>query len=165
MDDRKKGTTFSIRRATTSDIEAIAGLLAYVDEFHQPHDRRQIRQGPPQRADKVQLAKGIVDPATLVLVGQIEGTVVGYARMEIKDTKGNRLFNPMRLAIVHEVIVAKRKDRNGVGTALMETVHTEARSAGAKRIQLEHYAANATARRFYVKHGYSILRFVCVKDL
>ena len=78
--------TLSIRRATTSDIEALAGLLAYIDDLHQSHDRRQIRQGQPQRANHEQLTKGIVDPATLVLVRERGGSLVGYARMEIRNT-------------------------------------------------------------------------------
>lgn len=164
MDDSKQGT-LSIRRATISDIEALAGLLSYIDALHQPHDRRQIRQGPPQRANEEQLAKGIVDPATVVLVGETGGSVVGYARMEIRNTKGNRLFNPMRLGIVHEVVVAESHGRNGVGTALMEALHTEARAAGVERIQLEHYAANAAAGRLYARLGYSTMRAVCVKAL
>ncbi len=91
--------------------------------------------------------------------------MVGYARMEIKNTNGNRLFNPMRLGIVHEVVVAKNHGRNGVGTALMEALQTEARAAGVERIQLEHYAANAAAGRLYAKLGYATMRLVCVKDL
>lgn len=160
--DKKR---ISIRRAMISDIEALAGLLAYIDELHQPHDCLQIRQGPPQRANEEQLAEGIVDPAIQVLVGETGGTLVGYARMEIKNTKGNRLFKPMRLGIVHEIVVAENNGRNGVGTALMEALHTEARAAGVERIQLEHYAANEAAGRLYSKLGYSTMRLVRVKDL
>jgi ribosomal protein S18 acetylase RimI-like enzyme len=159
------GTTISIRRATLADIEAFVGLLTYIDALHQPHDRRQIRQGQPPRPNEEQLAKGIADPATVVVVGEAGGVVIGYARMEIRNTKGNRLFNPMRLGIVHEVVVAESQGRNGFGTALMEALHTEAKGAGVERVQLEHYAGNAAAGRLYAKLGYATMRLVCVKDL
>lgn len=165
MDRSNKSAQLSIRRATASDIEVLAELLSYIDQAHQPHDRRQIRQGPPQRANREHLARGIGDPATVILVGETRGSLVGYARMELKHTNGNRLFKPMRLAIVHEVVVAERQGRNGFGTALMEALHSEARVAGMERIQLEHYAANAAAVRLYAKLGYATMRLVCVKDL
>ena len=81
------------------------------------------------------------------------------------NTNGNRLFKPMRLAIVHEVVVAESHCRAGVGTTLMEALHIEARAVGVERIQLEHYAANAAAGRLYTKLGYATMRLVCVKDL
>jgi ribosomal protein S18 acetylase RimI-like enzyme len=165
MDDGDKHMALSIRRATTSDIEELVGLVSYIDQIHQPYDRRQIRQGSPQRANGQHLAKGIADPTTVVLIGETNGSIVGYARMEIKNTNGNRLFNPMRLGIVHEIVVAQSHGRNGVGTAFMEALHTEARAAGVERIQLEHYAANAAAGRLYAKLGYATMRLVCVKDL
>ena len=165
MDGSNRDVTLSIRRAATSDIETLAGLLSYVDQVHQAYDRRQIRQGPPQHASREHLARGVVDPATVALVGESSRGLVGFARMEIKNTNGNRLFNPMRLAIVHEVVVAESHGRKGVGTALMEALHTEARAAGAQRIQLEHYSANAAASHLYAKLGYATMRFVCVKDL
>ena len=132
--------------------------------FHQPHDRAQIRQGPPQPANREHLARGITDPATVVLIGDTNGSLVGYARMEIKNTNGNRLFRPMRLAIVHEVVVAEAHCGRGFGTALMEALHAEARAARVERIQLEHYAANAEAGRLYAKLGYKTLRVMRVND-
>ena len=164
MDDDKNGL-LSIRRASTADIDAVAELLAYIDGLHQPRDRHQIRQSPPPRANEQQLAKGIIDPATVVLVSERGGSVVGYARMGIRNTNGNRLFNPMRLGIVHEIVVAEAHGGQGVGTALMEALHCVARAAGVERIQLEHYVANAAAAGLYAKLGYSTMRLVCVKNL
>ena len=164
MDDNNNSAKLSIRRATVSDIEGLAELVSYIDRTHQPHDRRQIRQGPPRRVNGEHLARGIGDPATVVLVGETSGSLVGYARMEVKNTNGNRLFNPIRVAIVHEVVVAERHGCNGFGMALMEALHGEARAAGVERIQLEHYAANAAAARLYAKLGYAPMRLVCVKD-
>ena len=163
MDGNNKSAQLSIRRATASDIEVLAELVSYIDQVHQPHDRRQIRQGPPQRANQEHLARSIGDPATVILVGETSGSLFGYARMELKCTNGNRLFKPMRLAIVHDVVVAEGHGRNGFGTALMDALHSEARAAGVERIQLEHYAANVGAARLYAKLGYAT-RLVCVKD-
>ena len=87
MDGSNEAVWLSIRRARTSDIEALAGLLSYIDQVHQPHDRRQIRQGPSQRANGEHLTRGICDPATVVLVGETSGGLVGYARMEIKHQR------------------------------------------------------------------------------
>ena len=58
MDGNNKSAKLSIRRATVSDIEVLAELVSYIDRAHQPHDRRQIRQGSPRRVNGEHLPKG-----------------------------------------------------------------------------------------------------------
>jgi ribosomal protein S18 acetylase RimI-like enzyme len=156
--------TVSIRQATLADIDALASLLAEIDVFHQPFDKLQFRQGPPQSANREQLTAGLIDETMRVLVCELDGRVVVYARMEFKNSKGNRNFRPMRLGIVHEVVVAESSRGLGIGIALMEALHDEASGAGVERIQLEHYSANGSASKLYEKLGYSVMRVVCVKD-
>ncbi len=160
-----KPLTYFIRQAVLADIGALASLLAEIDLFHQPFDKVQIRQGSPQSADPQQLIAGLTDAAMRVLVCELDDNVVGYGRMEFKSSKGNRIYQPMKLGILHEVIVAKGFQGLGFGTALMEALNDEAIGAGVERIQLEHYYANSAAGKLYAKLGYSVMRVVCVKDL
>jgi ribosomal-protein-alanine N-acetyltransferase len=67
--------------------------------------------------------------------------------------------------VVHEVAVAETHRGVGVGKALMDTLHDQARAAGVERIQLEHYAANAAAGALYDRLGYETMRMIRVKDL
>lgn len=55
-------------------------------------------------------------------------------------------------AILDEIYV---RDRNtGVGSALIEHLHTDCAARGVRRIFLETEAANTAARRLYARHGY-----------
>lgn len=57
-------------------------------------------------------------------------------------------------AYVGELAVAKRVERQGVGSALMEAAEAWSKAHGFRRLTLETGAANTAARAFYRSRGY-----------
>ncbi len=160
------GPDITIRPAQKTDAPCICELLQQIDRFHQSFDRLQIRQGEPTLMDQIKIENAIAGEENIVYVAaEGKDDVIGYVRMSIDETNGNRIFVPLRIITVHDLIVAKERRCNGIGAALMKTVDRIAHETNAQRIRLEYYAENQTARRFYETLGYRQLRHTVVYDL
>lgn len=55
------------------------------------------------------------------------------------------------------IAVAPGNRRRGAGTLLLDTVIREGRAAGARRVELEVRRGNEAARRFYERHGFTMV--------
>lgn len=154
----------TIRPATPADAADICELLQEIDKFHQPFDRVQIRQGDPQPMDQAKVESTIASDVHRVHVAECKGRVIAYVRVSIEKTKGNRIFRPLKVVTVHDLIVAHDSRNQGIGTALMQCVEGTVKETGAHRIRLEYYAENDTACRFYEALGFRQLRHTVVHD-
>jgi len=84
------------------------------------------------------------------LVFERIGSPLGFASFELANgtTKGSRL---------HKLYVLPEAQRNGVGTLLLEAVHSAVQKSGGETIDLNVNKFNP-AKRFYERAGYTILR-------
>jgi ribosomal-protein-alanine N-acetyltransferase len=123
----------SVRLATLSDAEAIAGM-----------SRDYIEQGLPWGWQPERVARSIRDPDTNVAVVGPPGEVQAFGIMEYLETDAY-----LALLAVHP-----DKRRQGIASALLEWLEDVARAAGAKRIRVEARRDNVAARNFYSERGY-----------
>lgn len=84
------------------------------------------------------------------LVLEQNGTPLGFASFEL----ANGTSNGSRL---HKLYVLPEAQRNGVGTLLLEAVHSAVQNSGGETIELNVNKYNP-AKRFYERAGYTILR-------
>ena len=89
------------------------------------------------------------------LVAEMDGEVVGYVTPELQRRVGNYVRPMLRLHI-HDVAVAEKARRRGVGRALFREAERLGRSLGASRIQLSVWAFNTAAREFYASLGFEV---------
>lgn len=87
-----------------------------------------------------------------VVFGAWEGDrVVGAVQLVFDDAGSDE---PDRTACVHHARVHPEHQRQGIGTALMETVETEAENRGYDDLTLAVERDNEPAIRFYRERGY-----------
>ena len=123
----------AIRFATPDDAGAIAAL-----------SRDEIEHGLPWTWREARVRHAIADPDTNVIVAGPPGEVHAFGVMYYADDDAHLLL----------FAVNRSRQRQGVGTALLQWLEAAAYAAGAQRIRVEARMDNVAARSFYNEHGY-----------
>lgn len=89
------------------------------------------------------------DGPGFVLVAGDDHRLLGYAVV----TWGWSIESGGRDALLDEIYLDRRGQ--GIGSRLLEAALERARAGGARRVFLETEEANAGARRFYLRHGFT----------
>lgn len=136
----------TIERAREHDIEALCELLSvlFAQEAEFTPDREAQRRG---------LARIIGDADVgVILVAREGGGIVGMANLlyTVSTALGTRV------ALLEDMVVAPHVRGWGVGSALLAQAIAVAREQGCGRITLLTDGVNATAQRFYARHGFSM---------
>ena len=126
-------SNLAIRFATSADAAAIAAL-----------SRDEIEHGLPWTWREPRVRHAIADPDTNVIVVGPPGAVVAFGVMYYADDDAHLL-----LFAVH-----RSRQRQGVGSALLQWLEDAAIAAGAQKIRVEARLDNEAARSFYSERGY-----------
>ena len=123
----------TIRFAVPADAFAIAAL-----------SRAQIEHGLPWTWRETRVRNAIADPDTNVVVVGAPGAVTAFGLMYYADDDAHLLL----------FAVQRARQRQGVGSSLLQWLEDAARAAGASRIRVEARMDNEAARSFYNERGY-----------
>lgn len=118
-----------IRRAEPGDLPVIAAIAA------------DVLDGAWTAAS---LGEELARPIARVFVAEGAGAVDGFAITWHVAGEVSLLL----------IAVARRAQRSGVGTRLLEALEAAARADAQALVLLEVRASNAAARAFYARHGY-----------
>ena len=143
-----------IREASIADHQAISLLYAQVDALH-AHGRPDAFQEPPQPRSIAFLQERIAEADAAMLVADVGGSVVGYARVKLGRPPVDAMHRPRVFAYIEEVVVSSHHRRLGVGKALMQRVEGWARDRKVDQIELIVWEFNDEARKFYESLGYT----------
>lgn len=134
-----------ITPATSSDIPALCELLTllFTQEADFKPDLEAQRRGLTHIIEHSEIG--------LILVARQHDQVVGMVNLlyTISTALGDRV------ALLEDMVVSPSARGAGVGSQLLEQAKQSARLNGCKRITLLTDASNATAQRFYKKHGFT----------
>ncbi len=129
-------TLVLIRSATPEDVPAIRELERQADRAAHWAEREYAALFAPEAPRRVALVA--VDDSD---IAQIQGFVI--VRCALDDWE------------IENVVVARERQRLGIGTKLVREVLLRARAGGATSVLLEVRESNSTARRLYEKLGFS----------
>jgi ribosomal protein S18 acetylase RimI-like enzyme len=143
-----------IRRAQSTDLPVLVRLNGVVQDLH-------VRLAPQvYRADweQAELARSwaarLTDPRHVVLVGEVDGTVVGAVWAEALNRPQSELAQPRRRLHVHHLVVAEETRRCGLARALLAQIETVAAREGYESVTLDARAENAAAQAAFHRLGY-----------
>jgi GNAT superfamily N-acetyltransferase len=134
-----------IQIATGEDIPALSDLLSvlFSQEVEFTSDDEAQRRG---------LARILGNPESgVVLVAKDGKLVVGMVNLLF--TVSTALGAPV--ALLEDMVVSPKVRGGGVGSALLQQAISIARANGCKRVTLLTDRSNASAQRFYGKHGFT----------
>jgi len=126
-----------IRKATTADAGAIAGLLT---QLGYPTTSAQV----PARLDRL-----TGDGRAAVFVAQHEGRVIGLATAHVLSV----LNRNRDVAWLTALVVDATARKSGIGRALVEAVESFARKAGCERLSVTTHEHLTDAHAFYASVG------------
>lgn len=142
----------SYRTATAADAGALAELgeatfTATFGHLYQPDDLSIFLQNhAPQNWEKE-----LGDPAFAVRVAEVDGRMVGYAKLGPPHLP----FEPRgEAAELRQLYVVEEMKGQGVARTLIEWVIERARDRRADHLYLSVFTDNHRARRFYEKFGF-----------
>ena len=147
----------AIREATERDYEDLCVIIDQVDTIHRNAlpERFKRSGGPPRKREHIVTAIRSADIG--LFVAEKEGHLVGLVHVVIRDAPNIPILVPRRYAVVENLAVREGHRRAGIGLALMERAEKWAQTKGATSIELNVYAFNQAAQRFYRELGYEIL--------
>ena len=132
-----------VRMALPGDWPAVAALLVELG--------RGVAEGTADDpTHRLQFAGHIAQIATVTLVAELDGEVVGVIDMEYHQ----RLGDHRPQARVHDLVVTDRVRGRGVGSALVERAEALARKRGCFRMTLVTAAWREPTITFYEREGF-----------
>ena len=154
----------SIRKATSEDIPAIAGLY---DEIHTREEAGETTTGwlrdvyPVQQtaADSVKRGDMFVQEDA---EGHILGTgIINQIQVDVYDD-GNWRYpaDDDEIMVLHTLVISGEVKRKGLGGEFLKFYEDYALEHGCRFLRLDTNARNAAARAFYKKHGYDEIGIV-----
>ncbi len=150
--------------AQTKDYNTIATLNKHVQEVH-------VKLRPdlfmPYNLEAVtEKFKSVIDNEKFMfLLLEDNDEALGFAWIEFKEHPGSAFKKASRSVYVHQISVSETERSKGYGSALMGAIYKEANERGADRVELDYWAANEGAQRFYQKEGFAQTRTVVAKEL
>ena len=83
---------------------------------------------------------------------KVLGMIAGY--VERYDDKDTLVYACPKKAIVAELVVSKKSREEGIGTKLLCAMENYFKSISCEFVQIDVFAYNENAKRFYSKNGY-----------
>ena len=140
----------SVRVAELSDREVLRSLAAEARvELAKKRGGDVVERLDPYRADsRAEIVRAVEDPAATLLLGDIDGTPVGYGLMTLRTVVDGSLH-----ATVEEIFVLPEARSVGVGEAIIETLLADASERGAAAIQSMALPGDRATKNFFESQG------------
>ena len=151
-----------IRSAQPADRQAVQRLLDEQNRFHVTL-LPEFFQEHPTAASRVD--EMLDDPDTLLLVAEVDASIVALAEIRCAQTKDLPILVQKRYACLQEMIVTASHRGTGIGAALMARARDWARSQGAVSLRTSVVPGNARARAFYEREGFGEIMVSLEADL
>ena len=148
------------RRAEPADFEAVADLNRVIQQMHADHLPDLFKPGSADTLTSATFNDWLAQPDGLLMVAEEDGRVVGYVQGELAARDETTYRLPRRSLYVNQLCVACASERRGHGRRLLATAVEHARRFGLTAVELDTWAFNSTARRFFEVEGFreSIIR-------
>ena len=146
-----------VRYAAREDLPRVNELRRQVNELHAAGRPDIFRPGfcEALRQHVFQLFDA---PEFDVIVACIDGTICGFAAVQYVDRPESAYLCARRFYHIEEFGVDENFRRRGVGTALLRFCRAEAERRGFDRVELDVWAFNEAAQKFYEAAGFQTYR-------
>jgi ribosomal protein S18 acetylase RimI-like enzyme len=146
-------TEFTVRPATPADLGSAALLGAEIVRLHHATDpKRFFMIDDVEQGYTAWLQQELKSPGAVVLVADLQGSVVGYAYGAIEQRDWSILADVH--GALHDICVAASARRLGVGRALMRAMIEHLQALGAPQILLRAMVQNEAAQRLAAEFGF-----------
>lgn len=152
----------TIRRARADDCAGVCRLFAELDALHRENLPWLVGPPPSESEAETRLAEMLASEDSAVFVADAGGAV-GAALGRLRKAPDFPAFVHPTWGVLESLVVDSAWRRRGVGKRLARAVETWAVERGAPWVEVNVYAFNDEARRFYESLGFLSLRTVLRK--
>ena len=145
----------TIRHATPEDAKLLASFAAqaFADTYRELSDAQEIADYVAEHFQPEVMAGVIADPACTTLLAWVGESLAGYAILKAEPAP-DCVTGPAPLKLWRLYLGASFIGQ-GLGAALMQAVHEQARRRGAQTLWLGVYDRNVRAIEFYERFGFA----------
>lgn len=154
----------TVRYAKQAELEAVNRLRRSVSELHAQGRPDIFRAGFCEELQR-HAYDAFASKEADVIVAVIDGTVCGFALVQYIDRPASPYRCACRFYHIEELGVDTAYRRRGAATAIMEFCRREAEKKGFARLELDVWAFNEDAMKFYEAIGYRPYRFYMEKTI
>ncbi len=153
-----------VRRASESDLEALAGLVARLKSLNGELDPHFLPVDNLEEAARryVEESLGSEKVVFLVAEDEVEGRIIGAIRVELVDRV---FYKPPVKAVITDFYVHPAYRGKRIGRLLIEKAMEEAKARGAGIITAVYPEGNIIADAFYKRMGFKPLQKELYKPL
>jgi GNAT superfamily N-acetyltransferase len=143
-----------IRKATAQDALILSDLCRDVQTLHAQHHADIFKL--PQSADFAVsfFEEMLVDEAVHILIAEENGEPIGYILCKLIERDETPFTFAMRYLLVDQISVRPEARGGGVGSALMVQASDLADELDVSMIQLDSWAFNTEAHRFFERESF-----------
>jgi len=142
-----------IRPAIDTDYEAVCRVFAEGDAFHSRGRPDLFRPATPSRSIEF-FEYSLKDEERGLWVAENHEGIVGLVEWHVETRPERPNMFARRFIMVESLLVSETAQRQGIGTALMKTVHDWGRERQLTEIELNVHEFNQGAISFYKGLGY-----------
>lgn len=146
-----------IEKAKKEQAAEVVELLKYICEIHRK-GRPDIFVSDQPKYDEEDVKRLIDEKDTFILTAAEDGKVAGYVIAELIDGSRHPHMRSVKTLYIDDICVAPDFAHKGVGTALFEEAKKLGKELGCIRIDLNVWAFNEDAIKFYEKMGMTVSR-------
>jgi len=144
-----------IRVSSVDDLETILKLNDFVQRQH-AEALPWLFKIPTDSRPSIDAFSAILKaPDSLVLLAEA-AEPAGYLHAQFQNRPENWVHLSSRVLYIHHLVIGPKFRRQGVGALLLSSAMEAARSKNISRVELDVWAFNNEARRFYQKHGFEV---------
>lgn len=148
------GPNITIRAATIRDFSQLTDLWAVGDTLRASHATRPCQLAQLPLRDEATVSSLIEGPTSTILVGEIEGEIVGVITLIERSTAIRTLDLLHRFVEINNMAVKPSNRRQGIGRALIGAADAWARNRGTKCLELNVDEFNDVAMRLFRSAGF-----------
>jgi ribosomal protein S18 acetylase RimI-like enzyme len=149
-----EGDSFTIRRASTADLEALGRLGAHLMRTHYAfdHDRFLPPGDDPEGGYAWFLDTQLGEADVVVYVADRAGDIVGYVYAGLEPLSWKELRGPA--GFIHDIVVDERARGGGIARELLAAAIAWLGERGAPRVMLWTATQNDRAQRLFEAAGF-----------
>ena len=146
-----------IEKAKKEQAPEIVELLRYICEIHRKGRPDVFISGQP-KYDTEALCRMMDDESYRIAAASEDGRVIGYMISKIIKNESGPHIRSAKTLYIDDICVDKAYAHKGVGTSLFEEARRIGKDEGCERIDLNVWAFNESAIKFYEKMGMTVSR-------
>jgi diamine N-acetyltransferase len=144
----------TVRQATASDAETLAGLNRTVQELHVAHRPDSFKN--PDVASVADWFRTTLEDSTVrAWIAECDGVAAGYVLAITYDRPENAFRFARRFCEIDQIAVAPAFRRRGIARALVERVFEDARSRAIEDVELTSWHFNTEAHAVFRALGFT----------